>query len=353
MQVDLRLLKQARALMENGSFSRAADALGVSQPTLSRSIKELEGRVGLPLFNRDRSGIEPTDFGRVFMQHAVELLAGAGDLEREIALAKGLATGEIAVGLGPYVADVLAPMCAARFAAAHPGIRLRILMNDPAMVSRFLRARTVDLAVAEASVLEDDEAFEIIAKLMPLAGYVVVRAGHPLAGKSNVEFADVLDYPYAQVVMLPPRLLKPILAARRASSSREAMSSPPFPAIECPTLQLAASVVANSNAFTFATLGMVRAGLERRAVVPVLQPSWMRTDWNIVRLRKRTMSPVMIAFVEELERAHADVLREEEVLGKRWYRRPDASPQAFQPTRRHSASTSGGAAREPPARRKR
>jgi DNA-binding transcriptional LysR family regulator len=353
MQVDLRLLKQAVALMENGSFSRAADALGVSQPTLSRSIKELEGRVGLPLFNRDRSGIEPTDFGRVFLQHAVELLAGAADLEREIALAKGLATGEIAVGLGPYVAEVLAPICAARFAAARPGVRLRILMNDPAVVSRFLRARTVDLAVAEASVLEGDDAFEIIAKLAPLAGYVVVRTGHPLADRANIEIADVLDYPFAQVVMLPPRLLKPILSARRTPSSGGAKPSPPFPAIECPTIGLAARIVANSNAFTFATLGTVRAELEQHQIVPVLQASWMRTDWNIARLRKRTMSPAMIAFVEELQRTHADVLREEEVLSMRWYRRRDTSVQSIELPQRHLKSTIGGATRDPLARKKR
>lgn len=322
MQFDFRLLKQAMALIESGSFSRAANTLGVSQPTLSRGIKELEGRVGLPLFNRDRSGIEPTDFGRIFLQHASDLLAGAGDLEREIALAKGLATGEINVGLGPYVVDVLAPMCAARFAAAHPGIRLRILMNDPATVTRFLRARTIDLAVAEASVLEDAESFEIIAKLAPLAAYVMVRAGHPLADRTGIELPDVLDYPFAQVVMLPPRVLKPILAARRTSASRDATPVPPFPAIECPTLQLATRIVANSNAFTLATLGMVRAELEAHRVVPILQPAWMRTDWNIVRLRKRTMSPAMIAFVAELRKSNTAAVREESVLQKRWFRHP-------------------------------
>ena len=312
MQIDLRLLRHALALAEHGSFSRAADALQIAQPTLSRGIKELEVRVGLPLFNRSRFGHEPTDFGRVFLQHAVDLIAGVGDLEREVVLAKGLATGEVSVGLGPYVADLLAPICAARFAAAHPAVRLRILMNDPAVVARFLRARTVDLGVAEASVLADDDTFEVVAKLAPLAAHVFVRAGHPLSGKAKVKLADVLEYPFAQVVMLPPRLLKPILDARRVASA------PPFPAIECPTLALAAKIVANSNAFTFATLGMVRTELEQGRLVPVLHEPWLRTEWHIVRLRKRTMSPAAIAFVVELKRAHAEVLREEDSLRKRW-----------------------------------
>ena len=312
MQIDLRLLRHALALAEHGSFVRAAHALNIAQPSLSRGIGDLEARVGLPLFTRSRSGHEPTDFGRVFLQHAAELMVGVADLEREVVLAKGLATGEVSVGLGPYVAELLAPICATRFAAAHPGVRLRILMNDPAVVARLLRARTVDLAVAEASVLEDD-AFEICAKLAPLAGHVIVRAGHPLTGNPKVTLADVLEYPFAQVVMLPPRLLKPILDARRAASA------PPFPAIECPTLTLASKIVADSNAFTFATLGMVRTELEQKRLVPVLQEPWLRTEWHIVRLRKRTMSPAAAAFVVELARAHADLIRDEELLRRRWH----------------------------------
>lgn len=346
MSIDLRLLRHAQALAEHGSFSRAAEALDIAQPSLSRGIKELEARVGLPLFIRSRSGHEPTDFGRVFLQHAVDVLSEVGDLEREVALAKGLNAGELSVGLGPYVAEVLGPVCAARFAAAHPGVRLRIMMNDPAAVARLLRARTVDLAVAEASVLERDDAFEVVAKLAPLDGYVVVRAGHPLTAKSPVELADVLDHAFAQVVMLPPRLLKPMLAARRPPSLHEGHEGLPFPAIECPTIHFAAQVVANSNAFTFATLGMVQAGLERRQLVPLLQAPWLRGEWSIVRLRKRSMAPAMIAFVVEVQRAHNDVLEEEALLRERWFSSLDTASTASLPAR-HAETKPRAAGRVP------
>jgi DNA-binding transcriptional LysR family regulator len=330
VSIDLRLLRHAQALAEHGSFSRAAEALDIAQPSLSRGIKELETRVGLPLFNRSRSGHEPTDFGRVFLQHAAAVLAEVGDLEREVAFAKGLGTGELSVGMGPYVAEVLGPICAARFAAAHPGVRLRTVMNDPATVARLLRARTVDLAIAEASVLEDDDAFEVIAELTPLAGYVVVRAGHPLAGRTSLELEEILDYPFAQVVMLPPRVLKPILAARRPPSVHGGTAASAFPAIECPTIHFATRIVAdaNANAFTFATLGMVRAELERGQIVPLLEAPWIRGEWNIVHLRKRTTSPAMDAFVEGVKQAHAEVLREEVVLRERWFASPDGPSQS-------------------------
>ena len=340
MTIDLRLLRHAQALADHGSFSRAAEALGIAQPSLSRGIQELEARVGLPLFNRSRSGHEPTDFGRVFMQHVADVLAEVGDLEREVALAKGLGTGELSVGMGPYVAETLGPICAARFAAAHPGIRLRTVMNDPAVVARLLRARTVDLAIAEASVLEGEDAFEVVAELTPLSGWVVARAGHPLAGRTPLAFAEVLDYPFAQVVMLPPRVLKPILAARRAPSAHGAASTLPFPAIECPSIRFATGVVANTDAFTFASLGMVRAELDRGQIVPLLEAKWLGVEWSIVRLRKRTMSPAMVAFVEGVQRAHAEVLREESLLRERWLASlegPSQTKQTKQTTRRSKA----------------
>jgi len=331
MKIKLHLLRQAQALKAHGSFSRAAAALNLSQPALSQGIKELEEQVGLQLFVRSRSGLELTDFGRVFMQHAEELVAGAADLEREVALAKGLATGELSVGAGPYVMETLAPTCVPAFAAAHPGVRLRILMDSPSTLARLVRTRALDLGIAEASVLESDDNLEVVAKLAPIPGYIVVRAGHPLTTRVPINLANALEYPFAQVVMLPPRLLKPILASRRLAAPRSGSPSVPFPAVECPTLRLATDIVASSDAFTLATLGMVRAELERGQIVPLLHEPWMHGEWAIVRMRKRTMSPAMTAFVAELERTHREVLREEERLRERWYRPGNARLTAAKP----------------------
>jgi DNA-binding transcriptional LysR family regulator len=312
MQIDFRLLRQAQALAEHGSFSRAAEALNIAQPSLSRGIKELEARVGLPLFERRRSGHQPTDFGRLFLDHTAQLLAGVGDLEQEVARAKGLVTGELAVGFGAYAVEALAPVCAPGFVAKHPSLRLRVRMEEPAAMARSLRARTIDLAVGEASVLADDDAIEVIATLAPLIGYVVVRAGHPLTRQPHPTLNDVLAYPFAQVVMLPARVLKPLLAARGAASM------PGFPAIECPSFNLAARIVATTDAFTFASLSTLRDGMNRGELVPLLQAPWLHAEWSIARLRRRILSPAMTDLVEALQRAHVQLLSEEAELRERW-----------------------------------
>lgn len=346
MSIDLRLLRYAQALAEHRSFSRAAAALNIAQPSLSRGIQELEARLRLPLFVRSRAGHEPTDFGRVFLQRADEVLALVGDLEREVALARGLGTGELSVAMGPYAAESVGPLSATRFAAALPGVRLRIRMGDPAAVAQLLRARTVDLAVADTSVLEAVAEFEVVARLAPLTGYVLVRPGHPLAAQANVALADVLRYPLAQVGMLPPRGLTPLLAAVRAASAQGATAATPFPALDCPTPSFAARVVALSDTVAFAALGMVRTDLERGQVVPLPGEPWLRAEWSVVRLRTRAVSPAMLAFVEALQRAHGEVLHQEEALLARWVAPPTGAERV------HGTARARGGRESPSGRRR-
>ena len=338
MKIKLRLLYQAQALLEQGSFSRAAEKLNLSQPALSRGIKELEDQVGLQVFQRKRSGLELSDFGRMFMQHAAELILAAEDLEREVALARGLETSQVSIGAGPYVMASLMPICTPDFMAAHPAVRLKILTDSPSVVGRLVRTRMIDLGIAEASTLESYDDLEVVTRLSPLQGYLMVRKGHLLTSRAQPRIADVLEYPFAQVITLPPRVLKPVLAARRLPYARSRVESRPFPAIECPTLDLAVQIVTNSDAFMFAALGMVRAEIEQGRMVPILCEPWMHSNWCVVKLRKRSMSPAMTAFVEKVEQAHEQVVREEKELRALWYRPADPMPTPVKPRRKKPAT---------------
>src|SRR5271166_3533432 len=88
-----------RALAEHRNFGRAAGALGVSQPSLTRSLKHLEDTLGVPLF--DRAGVTPTIFGEIVLRHGRLVLSGFAELTREIALVKGLEIGSLVVAMGP------------------------------------------------------------------------------------------------------------------------------------------------------------------------------------------------------------------------------------------------------------
>jgi DNA-binding transcriptional LysR family regulator len=232
----------------------------------------------------------------------------------------------------------LMPICTPDFIAAHPAVRLKILTDSPFVVGRLVRTRIIDLGIAEASTLESYDDLEVVTRLSPLQGYLMVRKGHLLTSRAQPRIVDVLEYPFAQVITLPPRVLKPVLAARRLPHARSRVESRPFPAIECPTLDLAVQIVTNSDAFMFAALGMVRAEIEQGRMVPVLCEPWMHSNWCVVKLRKRSMSPAMTAFVKKVEQAHEKVVRDEEELRALWYRPADSMPNPAKPRRRKPAT---------------
>ncbi len=315
MSIDLRLIRFATALAEHGSFTRAADALDIAQPTLSRGIADLEASVGLPLFTRNRQGAQPTDFGYLFLRQAAAVSAQFSDLEREVALAKGLQKGELAVGFGPYAAELLVPHALPRFVAAHPAVRVRIQVDALEVLGRALRQRTLDVVVGESSILEGDESIEIAQQLQPIRLYLFGRTKHPLVG-ATATLRDLLRFPLIQVSRLPPRALKPLLDAV-GPAALDARSLP-VPAIDCPTVPLAVATILGSDALMPASLGMVQRELARGEVVPLLHEEWMRTGWAIMHLRHRSPSPASTAFLAALGAAHAACLAEEAGLEKRW-----------------------------------
>jgi DNA-binding transcriptional LysR family regulator len=315
VSIDLRLIRHAAALAEHGSFTRAAEALGVAQPTLSRSIGDLEASVGLPLFTRHRHGADPTDFGYLFLQQAAAVSAQFSDLEREVALAKGLHKGELAVGFGPHAAELLLPRVLPRFVSAHPAVRVRIQMESLEVLGRALRQRSLDLVVGERSILEGDELMEAVEHLPPIKAYLFARAGHPLAG-TNPTVRDVLDFPLIQVSRLPPRVLKPLLEALGIDSS--ANLPRPVPAIDCPTVPLAVATMLGSDAIALASLGLVRRELELGQAVPLVHAGWMRSNWAFMKLRRRSPNLATTEFLNTVRAAHAECVAEDAALEKRW-----------------------------------
>lgn len=100
--IDLKRLRQAMVLAETGSFSRAAEALNMSQPSLSQSIRELERRLGAAVFDRAARTVTPTAFGLALLKEGADLVARAEALERDLRRRQGLETGRLAVGFGVY-----------------------------------------------------------------------------------------------------------------------------------------------------------------------------------------------------------------------------------------------------------
>src|ERR1700749_2809218 len=95
---DLRHLRTFAAVAERGSFSAAADALGISQPAVSQQIQALEREVGEPLIDRSGRGARLTERGEVVRRHAVRMLALDEEFLRELQAGDGEPAGSLVVG---------------------------------------------------------------------------------------------------------------------------------------------------------------------------------------------------------------------------------------------------------------
>lgn len=318
MKLDLRVIRYIHALAEHGSFSRAAEALGVKQPTLSETITALEKEIGLSLFIRGPRKIEPTQLGHVFLGQSRRVIGDVADLEREILLAKGLQSGALNVVFSSYAAAHLARPLVRHFAATHQGIQLRVqIFSSPNEGRRALHEHACDFLVGDAGHFEEDSLLVMEEHLPPIVGHVVVRAKHPLAIRRPVSLSNVMAYPFIQVTRFPHRVLQALLA-QQPPRPHQAIRSTPFPAMDLPSARDAVDAVIDTDAFMLATLTMVKHELEQGAVLLLLTEPWMRTDWGIFRLGARPLSPAATAAVAELRRINSAVQEEEASLAKRY-----------------------------------
>src|SRR5881394_3729884 len=124
--LEIRHLRYFLAVAEAGSFSRAADRLGISQPSVSQQMRDLETALRVSLFQRRGKRILLTSAGLIFQEHARAILRQIETFLQELTLEPGNMRGSLHVGVVPILNVALMPQLVGMFAAAHPGVSLNI-----------------------------------------------------------------------------------------------------------------------------------------------------------------------------------------------------------------------------------
>src|SRR5262245_16843246 len=127
---DLRQLRHFVALADHAHFARAAEAVNLSQPALSRSIQALESQLNCQLVDRNPRGITLTAHGRLVLEHARRLLAGSRALNNAVQQLANLETGELRLGCGPFPAARLIPQALARFSTDYPKVTVLLTIEN-------------------------------------------------------------------------------------------------------------------------------------------------------------------------------------------------------------------------------
>lgn len=192
------------AIVEAGTYRRAAQRLHLTQPALSAAIARLESQVGARVLDRGRRGASPTAAGTALLPHARAALAAVDAGLRAVAEIEGLHDGEVRLAAGATACTYLLPSVLARYREAHPGIRflLRESASDEALES--LYAGDIDIAVTTAEGGEPwytDELILVRAPDFP-APPEIERARFVTFGRRSTSRA-LLDalFPEADVVM--------------------------------------------------------------------------------------------------------------------------------------------------------
>jgi len=191
--MDLRLLRYFVAVAEERHFGRAAARLHMTQPPLSRAIKQLEADLGAVLLRRSSAGVTLTDAGTLLYDEARTLLEQAGQARARVAAA-GSAT--ITVGTIADSAEEAGTRIAAAFRQQNPGVRVRIREADFTDPTAGLRAGLADVALTRTPFDRTGITTHVL-RSDPVG--VVLRADDPLAGRDFLHLRDLADRQWLQL----------------------------------------------------------------------------------------------------------------------------------------------------------
>ena len=308
-------------LAELGNFRRAADALHITHSALIRSIKAEEDELGARIFDRGAGmKVTPTEIGAVYLARAREIYLLNSDLRQDVQEMLGLGKGELNIAMGPYFSKISGHVAIGRLLNRHPGLRIRCTVLPYALVLESLLERRADIGIAECS-----EAAAIkelaVEPMQPHPVHFVCAPGHPLLSRKRLSIVDTVAYPWC-ATLFPSRARSFLPADLGKSGSFNPATGEFSPTILVDGINDMVEIIARSDVLLgLGTLPMFRAELQSGTlkIVPFREP-WMVTCYGLMSLKQRTLSPVAVAYMNEVHAAEQDALREEQELAATFLR---------------------------------
>ncbi|MBC5768455.1 LysR substrate-binding domain-containing protein [Ramlibacter albus] len=229
------------AVVDAGSISAAARALGVSQPGLTKSLGALEAELNAPLLQRGPRGVGLTRYGRAFYARARAAHTELEKARQELVHLTGERTGQLSIGFGPLAAALVVPAAVSRFHQQYPRVEVRLIEGFAHVLIPLVRDETLDLMVGPR--LPGHQA-EPALKFRPVfhnEQIVVSRRGHPLAGAATAQ-----QLAEAHWVSFEPRPVHDrMLAGLGLAGAREM--------IQCESLNVLVALLATSDMLAIAS----------------------------------------------------------------------------------------------------
>lgn len=191
--MDLLQLEHFLAIVEERTFTRAAERVSRTQPAVSQSIKKLEDEIGAPLFARDVHEVTLTEAGRVLADYARKMVGMRDEAMRRVAELKAMKAGTLKLAAHESAAVYLLPAALRAYLQQYPDIRVGIQRTALAEIPRRVMDREVDLGF-----VKDEPAFHELqfAEVHTDEMVLVASPTHALAKRTDVAMKDLADEPF-------------------------------------------------------------------------------------------------------------------------------------------------------------
>ncbi|QND48343.1 LysR family transcriptional regulator [Rhizobium lusitanum] len=194
MAFTLRQLQYFVAVAEQGSVTRAAQNLSISQSSVTEAVKELEGDLGVELFDRHPRGLTITHNGHQFLRHATKILSTVSDARTSFSGQQNATGGTLNIGVTSLVAGYVLSDLLARYRRVCPGVEVSAIEDNGGYLEHLLVGGELDVAVMVISNLRDRMALQ--AEIIETSPYRLwLPMGHPLVSADIISVADITREP--------------------------------------------------------------------------------------------------------------------------------------------------------------
>lgn len=188
--MELRDLHFFMAVVQHGSFTKAADVLFVSQPTLTKSIQKLETEYRAKLLERTTRQLRLTDIGTIVYEHGQQIFQQILELERSIEDVRNIQVGTIKMGIPPLIGTLFFPEIARRFHKRFPLVTLELVEYGAKLIGELVQSGRVDVGIVVLPIENDMFAIE---PLIEDEFVVFVHADHQIAQEETVLLKNLKD----------------------------------------------------------------------------------------------------------------------------------------------------------------
>ncbi|UFS69387.1 LysR family transcriptional regulator [Geomonas sp. RF6] len=190
--MELRQLQFFVEIVRQSSFTKAAERLHVAQPAVSMAMKKLEDELDLVLFNRQERRAQLTAEGAIFLRHAEKILDEVAATEAEMEELRGVAKGEVRIGIPPMLSAYFFPQIIRDFIGRYPGLNITVSGEGASSIQKMILQGELDLGViAGASFPETLE----MQRLLREEVIICLPKSHPLASRKSLTARELASEP--------------------------------------------------------------------------------------------------------------------------------------------------------------